>query len=214
MDDDELFSAARGVIALPGKYTVKMTVAGQSYSQPLTVTIDPRVKTPAADLQKQFEAASAVAHSQAEIADTQHEVQQLLKSARELRPQAQTNAALAAALDALIQKADDIAGPPPGPYGIVPSKPANQEPALSSLAAKFAQIFSAINNGDAAPTVDAMQAFHSAQTRPKIADHEMERRSSDDLPALNAQLKQGGLAPIVIDSHKPPAKAPRRLNID
>ena len=122
MDDDELFSAARGVIALPGAYTVKMTVAGQTFSQPLNVKMDPRVKTSAADLQKQFDEATAVASSQSEIADTQREVQQLLRSAREVRSQAQNSAALATALDALIQKADDIAGPPPGPYGIVPSK--------------------------------------------------------------------------------------------
>ena len=53
--------------ALPGTYTVKMTVAGQSYSQPLTVKMDPRIKTSAAELQKQFDAATAVAHSQSEI---------------------------------------------------------------------------------------------------------------------------------------------------
>ncbi len=40
---------------LPGKYTVVLTVDGQKYSQPLTVEMDPRVKTPLADLQKQFE---------------------------------------------------------------------------------------------------------------------------------------------------------------
>jgi photosystem II stability/assembly factor-like uncharacterized protein len=214
MDDDELFSAARGVIALPGKYTVKLTVAGQTYSQPLTVKMDPRVKTSAADLQKQFDAATAVARSQSELADTQHEVKELLTTARQLRSQAQGNATLATALDALIQKADDIAGPPPGPYGIVPSKPANEAPALSSLAAKFAQIFSAVNNGDAAPTIDAMQAFHSAQTDLKSVTVKWSAVRAKDLPAVNAQLKQAGLAPIALDSHTPPARTQHGLNID
>jgi len=40
---------------MPGKYTVVLTIDGQKYSQPLTVEMDPRVKTPVADLQKQFE---------------------------------------------------------------------------------------------------------------------------------------------------------------
>jgi hypothetical protein len=39
---------------VPGKYTVVLTVDGQRYTQPLTVAMDPRVKTPPADLQKQF----------------------------------------------------------------------------------------------------------------------------------------------------------------
>ncbi|MEI4861551.1 hypothetical protein Q8G41_28595, partial [Klebsiella pneumoniae] len=43
-----------GPIALPGRYTVKLTVAGQSYSQPFTIVRDPRITTPAADLAAQY----------------------------------------------------------------------------------------------------------------------------------------------------------------
>jgi photosystem II stability/assembly factor-like uncharacterized protein len=39
----------------PGQYRVVLTVGGEKSTQPLTVTMDPRVKTPTADLQKQFE---------------------------------------------------------------------------------------------------------------------------------------------------------------
>ncbi len=45
----------RGPMALPGKYEVQITVDGKSYSQPLMVKLDPRLKVSAADLQKQFE---------------------------------------------------------------------------------------------------------------------------------------------------------------
>jgi hypothetical protein len=38
----------RGPIALPGEYTVKLTVDGKSFTQPLTLKMDPRVKTPPA----------------------------------------------------------------------------------------------------------------------------------------------------------------------
>jgi photosystem II stability/assembly factor-like uncharacterized protein len=36
--------------APPGEYTVRLTVNGKSYTQPLSLRLDPRVKTPAADL--------------------------------------------------------------------------------------------------------------------------------------------------------------------
>ncbi len=39
----------------PGNYTVVLTVDGKSFTQPLTVQMDPRVKTSAADLQEQFD---------------------------------------------------------------------------------------------------------------------------------------------------------------
>jgi len=38
--------------AAPGRYTVRLTVNGKPYTQPLTLRLDPRVKTPAAGLQQ------------------------------------------------------------------------------------------------------------------------------------------------------------------
>ena len=53
--------------ALAGRYTVKLTVNGKSYEQPLVVKMDPRVKTSPADLQKMFRAESLLAKNVAEL---------------------------------------------------------------------------------------------------------------------------------------------------
>jgi hypothetical protein len=50
----------RGALVMPGEYSVKMTVAGTSYTQPLTVKMDPRVKTSFAGLQQQFALAQRI----------------------------------------------------------------------------------------------------------------------------------------------------------
>ncbi len=47
-------SEPEGPQALPGNYSVKLTVNGQSSTQPLKLVMDPRVATSAQDLQKQF----------------------------------------------------------------------------------------------------------------------------------------------------------------
>ena len=47
-----------GVLVVPGQFTVRLTVDGQSVTQPLTVKMDPRVKTPAAALVQQFDYAT------------------------------------------------------------------------------------------------------------------------------------------------------------
>ncbi|HEX6559812.1 MAG TPA: hypothetical protein VF021_10130, partial [Longimicrobiales bacterium] len=44
----------QGVWAMPGRYTVRLTVDGTRYEQPLTVRMDPRVKTPMPGLTQQF----------------------------------------------------------------------------------------------------------------------------------------------------------------
>jgi hypothetical protein len=49
-----------GVLSLPGEYSVKLTVDGKSYTQPLTLKMDPRVKTPLAGLQQQFALAQRI----------------------------------------------------------------------------------------------------------------------------------------------------------
>jgi len=48
----------QGPVVLPAQYTITLTVNGKSYSQPLTVKMDPRVKTPLTGLQEQFRLAT------------------------------------------------------------------------------------------------------------------------------------------------------------
>lgn len=50
----------RGPVALPGGYSVKLTVDGHSYNQPLILLADPRVHKPMAGLTRQFELGMAL----------------------------------------------------------------------------------------------------------------------------------------------------------
>ena len=45
----------RGPMALPGQYEVRLIAGGKTYTQPLTLAPDPRVKATATDLQKQHD---------------------------------------------------------------------------------------------------------------------------------------------------------------
>src|SRR5207245_3937343 len=44
----------RGPWVLPGKYAVRLTAGGETFTKPLTVAMDPRIRTLAAGLQQQF----------------------------------------------------------------------------------------------------------------------------------------------------------------
>ena len=57
-----------GPTALPGTYSVRLTVDGKSSTAPLTIKMDPRVKTSAAGLQKKFEAETRLASMMTESA--------------------------------------------------------------------------------------------------------------------------------------------------
>ncbi|HKP92889.1 MAG TPA: hypothetical protein VJS88_03255, partial [Chthoniobacterales bacterium] len=49
-----------GPWAMPGDYSVVLTAGGKTFTQPLTLKMDPRVKTSTADLAKQFELSKAL----------------------------------------------------------------------------------------------------------------------------------------------------------
>ena len=48
-----------GPLALPGKYQVRLTVAGKIHTASLELRMDPRVQTSAEDLRKQFDRCSS-----------------------------------------------------------------------------------------------------------------------------------------------------------
>ncbi|MGE0814493.1 MAG: WD40/YVTN/BNR-like repeat-containing protein [Vicinamibacterales bacterium] len=58
----------RGSVVLPGAYTVRLVVDGRAETAPLSVRLDPRVKTPAAGLARQYATSRAIDAALARIA--------------------------------------------------------------------------------------------------------------------------------------------------
>jgi photosystem II stability/assembly factor-like uncharacterized protein len=84
-----VFGSLQGRQALPGTYQVRLTAGGKSLTAPLTVRMDPRVATPAADLQAQDALSVRVERELNDIhravirlRDVRSQVEDLLKRAR------------------------------------------------------------------------------------------------------------------------------------
>jgi photosystem II stability/assembly factor-like uncharacterized protein len=85
---------AKGPWALPGDYQVRLRVAGEEFTQPLRVVMDPRVETPAAGLRKQFVLASEITDTLGasmmalrEIYSLEKQVSALLQTTGDLSPE-------------------------------------------------------------------------------------------------------------------------------
>jgi len=118
-----------GVLVLPGTYSVRLTANGKSYTQPLQIKMDPRVKAPLAGLQQQFSLASMLASGMNQAYAARQEV----KAARE-----KTNdAALKERLAALQGAAED---------------PGNS---LTHFLEDCLSLYTAIEGADATPTAQA-----------------------------------------------------------
>ena len=73
-----------GVRALPGSYTAKLTVDGKSYTQPLTLKMDPRIQTSPDDLRKQFDMETGSVEGMNESYESLEQVKSVREQIKEL----------------------------------------------------------------------------------------------------------------------------------
>jgi hypothetical protein len=187
-----------GVLALPGQYQARLTVNGQSYTQPFTVVMDPRVKTSAEDLAKQFAAeqqiSSAIERDAAALS-TARSVRDQLKS---LRPQASDRSqgqSIVAAIDAFDRKLVNLAG---SEQRRRDETAADAGPTLARLNGTLATLLSVVDSADAPPSAQAMQALDGAQKNLDQLLATWQQIQQNDLAQLNQLLRRSGLAAISV----------------
>jgi hypothetical protein len=91
---------------MPGNYTVRLKVNGQTFSQSLIIKMDPRIKTSAADLQKQHDLSMVCYEGRLEISKISKTTVSVHSQIKELMAKATNN--LHASLSSLDEKIMDI----------------------------------------------------------------------------------------------------------
>jgi len=175
---------------MPGSYTVKLTVNGQSYTQPLAVKMDPRVHTPLAGLAQQFGVSKQLYDGVREAAKSREEAVALRKQIAELKGRA---GALADVLETFDKKIAALAGAGGGRgFGRFGGGGADT---LAGLEGGMQGLLGLVQGADVPPTPQAVAA---AEDRRKALAAVIEkwRALKPEMAALNAQLKQAGLREI------------------
>jgi photosystem II stability/assembly factor-like uncharacterized protein len=193
-----------GAWVLPGNYTVKLTVDGRDYSQPLNVKMDPRITTALAGLRKQFE-------MQAGSVEGMNESFEALAQVRSVRAQLKERAAkagkgaLADAIAALDKQAAELEGAAQSNFfGLAPG--GKQPENFSTLNQHFGGILAVADSADAAPTTQATAVFKELEEALEKLVSRWTKIRQQDIAALNAELKKAGLVPV--DPNKAPDVAP------
>ncbi len=192
-----------GPWALPGEYTVRLTVDGTSLARPLAVAMDPRVKTLGADLERQFETSVQAETAEAQAAAAIDEGENLLGRIAELRGGGKRigrvlDRELAAAADALRA----IVGPRPAGWSQRPGEPQPPPDTTSLRHAKalLARVYSVVQGDDAAPSPDALASLEHALAVLHAAEARFSIVKNRDIPRLDAMLTRAGLPPLVARS--------------
>ncbi|HXG91511.1 MAG TPA: glycoside hydrolase [Blastocatellia bacterium] len=184
----------QGPIIPPGEYTIKLIVDGKSYTQPLTVKLDPRVTTPSEGIEKMFEvsfgsyeAIKRIRAAQAEIADLRAQLKPLKERAGQ--------GAVAEAIDALDKKAAALDGGPSRARGGPPAA-GGSEPSFARLAGEFLTVMEISEGADAQPTTQTVAAFEQLQKTLANLLAQWNEMKSKDVNDVNEKLRAANLPPL------------------
>lgn len=189
-----------GPWAMPGQYTVVLTVNGKSYSQPLIIKMDPRVKTPAAGLQQQFKLSSNLYTQLLSLSPAMEQAGDLRKQLKELQAKASGNTLTA--VKALDQKVQALAGGAARRPGA-----GTEQPTLGGLRTRYLALFGVLQEADVMPSTQVSEAAADLQKQLPPVMKRWNELKSQDIPALNKQLKSANLPEIKLQAVLIPARA-------
>ncbi len=183
----------------PGRYTVRLTVDGKSYTQPITLRLDPRVKTPAAGL-AQLATLTRQLYDGAAASHAAYDQARALAS--------QLSGASDADAAAFKARVDSIAPPSAGAGGRGGrggrgggggrGGNASAPPNLESASTAQMAAAMAMQSADVTPTASEVAAAALARGQSTDALTRWNSLRTTGLAALNAKRKAAGLAPVSI----------------
>lgn len=174
---------------MPGNYTIALSVSGKSFTQPLTVQMDPRVKTLRADLQKQFDLSHRLYQLRLTLGPIGKRFDNMNDQLTKLKVKAAEQPAVAEKLEAFVEILRQFGPPHPHP---------GAPPTLFVLESAN-RLFDEIQSADAAPTAAVQAGVVDLQAKVKPTMEAWRKISEQDLPALNQQLKEAGFAEIKLE---------------
>jgi photosystem II stability/assembly factor-like uncharacterized protein len=184
---------------MPGRYSVKLSVNGKSYLQPLTVKMDPRVKTPPAGIKEQFRLSKNLYDGIAEASTALEQLGSIRAQVKALQERAGQGDA-SRALAAFDQKARELEGAGGRGFrgGFGPRVGGGGQDTLAGISRSLSMLMGLLQGADVAPTTQAVAAV--ADSLKALGD--LTARWSDlktrELASLNAQLKEANLPTVEV----------------
>lgn len=196
-------ASPEGPIALPGVYTVKLTVDGTTYAQTATVRNDPRSPASIVALRAQHDLMMRVYRGLASAWAGYHTLADLRASVDKSAGSSQASD-VAEAVKTFETKLDSVAGDSAGERGFRFRRGPAPPPDYVRVSGTFVQLLEGQDNGDMAPTASSLAAVAAACKDLATVSAAAQRLTKTDLPVLDAALGRHSLTDVAAP---PPAKA-------
>jgi hypothetical protein len=179
-----------GATAVPGAYSVRLTVAGQSETRPFNLKADPRVNATAADYRARFDFARRMRGSIAAVVETVNAIAELHRAVDARRAEAAGHPELVTTLrrfgDSLGVLSRRLATPR---FPLGDDDPYSTSSLSELERLSFGDMNSAPNQAERTGSVEAM-----ARARHQL--EEVKRAIGAALPPVNDALRSAGMAPL------------------
>ncbi len=176
---------------MPGTYTVRLTANATSVTQPLTVVMDPRVKTTAEGLAQQFALSKEMYDGIVSAQNALERVRSIRGQIRE-RQKSAANTPLTNDLASLDKTAAAVEGESGGGEFGPPQRV--EVESLNSISASMRSLLGVLQGADVAPATQTVAAVEDR--RRALAGVMSGGPLCSDINAMNAKLKSGGLPAI------------------
>ena len=193
-----------GPLALPGAYTLRLGVDGQSLTTPVEVRLDPRVTVSPADLEEQLAFALGLRQDLVRLAGIVHDLRSVREQvkARAASLRGVTAAApLVAAADALAGRCDALEERLHNPKAEV-TYDILARPGGAKLYSRLAPLYSWSHDGDGRPTQGMRAVYAELKTELDALDAEWKTILEADVPAFNAKARELFPDPVVLPATK------------
>ena len=187
----------RGPLAVPGNYQVRLTVQGKSYTAPLEVKPDPRVKTTPQDFAKQFELRMKIHEQLKRAHQSVLEIRDVRKQIKDLTRRLGDDPSKKAIVDsgkALDKKMTAVEEEIIQTKSKAPQDPLNYSIKLND---KLAALGSTVESADSAPTKQAYEVFDSLSQRLQPQLTQWNAIKSGDLARFNDLVRQS-VPPVIV----------------
>ncbi|MEJ2145127.1 MAG: glycoside hydrolase [Acidobacteriota bacterium] len=178
-----------GPLVLPGRYEVRLTAGGQSVTQPLTIEMDPRVKTPPSGLEQQFELEMRLSSLMSDSSHAVNEARSIIEQIEGLAGKAVGT--LSDQLTALKRKVDAAL------HGSTELSESTIDPTtLSKLNNEVSTLYGMVGQADVAPTPVQIRAAQELEGEWPALQKRWEDTKELDLARVNHALQAAGLTEI------------------
>jgi photosystem II stability/assembly factor-like uncharacterized protein len=179
---------------LPGEYTVVLTANGQTYTQPLTIKMDPRVKSSTADLAQQFKASEDLYGDARTVSAAMEQVATLRSQIKELQKPAPKE--ISVSLTALDQKLQTLSGVEAGRGGGRGGDPKS----LAALRGALLGLMGLLQEADVAPTTQELAAAADLKRTQQAIFDSWQLIKTQDIAAMNEQLRNSKMPELRLDT--------------